>query len=180
MRFRLNARQTPTRPEESPGHPASGQGRQPYSNAFDLDQQVLARRLRGHRLEHLRQDQPWLSRWLHSLNDASASSAATAVAALVSAGFLLAALLADSASRWLTAFEALATAVTLVMVFALQHTQTRQQTALQRKLDEILRVLPGADTRLVHVETATQVELDALDERHIAMRDDALDQTAHT
>jgi len=117
---------------------------------------------------------------LHSLNDASASSAATAVAARVSAGVLLAALLADSASRWLSAFEALAAAVTLVMVFALQHTQTRQQTALQRKLDEILRVLPGADTRLVHVETATQIELDALDERHIAMRDDALDQTAHT
>jgi len=42
----------------------------------------------------------------------------------------------------LTSFEALAAAVTLVMVFALQHTQMRQQAAVQRKLDEILRVLP--------------------------------------
>jgi len=38
---------------------------------------------------------------------------------------------------------------------------------VQRKLDEILRVLPGADTRLVHVEAAAQAELNALEERHL-------------
>ncbi len=48
------------------------------------------------------------------------------MAAAVSAGLLLVAVLARSASRWLTAFEALAAVVTLVMVFALQHTQSRQ------------------------------------------------------
>ena len=37
----------------------------------------------------------------------------------------------------------LAAAATPVIVFALQHTQARQQPTLQRKL-EILRVLPGA------------------------------------
>jgi len=72
------------------------------------------------------QGQPRLSRWLHILNNVSASGAATAVAAAVSAGFLLVAVPARSASRWLTAFEALAAAVTLVMVIALQHTQSRQ------------------------------------------------------
>ncbi len=38
---------------------------------------------------------------------------------------------------------------------------------MQRKLDEILRVLPGADTRLVHVEAAAQAELNALEQRHL-------------
>ena len=93
---------------------------------------------------------------------------------VVSTVFLLAALLLNGAILWLTSFEALAAAVTLVMVFALQHTQMRQQAAVQRKLDEILRVLPGADQRLLHLETAPQAELDALDERHGTVRDEAL------
>jgi len=91
-----------------------------------------------------------------------------------STAFLLAALLLNGATLWLTSFEALAAAVTLVMVFALQHTQMRQQAAVQRKLDEILRVLPGADQRLLHLETAPRAELDALDERHGTVRDEAL------
>jgi len=45
---------------------------------------------------------------------------------------------------------------------------------VQRKLEEILRVLPGADTRLVHVEAAAQAEPNALEERHLAVREDAL------
>jgi low affinity Fe/Cu permease len=88
------------------------------------------------------------------------------LAAAVSLAFLIAALTAPRASPWLTAFEALAAAVTLVMVFALQHSQARQQIALQRKLDEILRVLPGADTRLVHFETGSVDAFEAVDERH--------------
>jgi len=80
-------------------------------------------------------------------------------------------LLLNGATLWLTSFEALAAAVTLVMAFALQHTQMRQQAAVQRKLDEILRVLPGADQRLLYLETAPQAELD---ERHGTVRDEAL------
>ena len=95
-------------------------------------------------------------------------------AALVSGAFLLGALLASRATPWLTAFEALAAAVTLVMVFALQHTQARQQAALQRKLDEILRVLPGADNRLVQVETAHDAELAAFADQHGQVRREAL------
>lgn len=44
----------------------------------------------------------------------------------------------------------------------------------QRKLDEILRVLPGADPRLLHLETATEDELHAVGQRHDQIRADAL------
>lgn len=117
---------------------------------------------------------PWSSRQLHRLNEISASSGATAAAAGVSVAFLVLALVSDNTTFWLTAFEALAAAVTVVMVFALQHSQRRQQVAVQRKLDEILRVLPGADMRLLHVETASQGELDAFTQRHGSVRDEAL------
>ena len=47
----------------------------------------------------------------------------------------------------------------MVLLFALKHTQNRQQTALQLKLDEIIRALPGADNHLVQIERAEEQEL---------------------
>jgi low affinity Fe/Cu permease len=50
---------------------------------------------------------------------------------------------------WVVAFEAATSAVTLAMVFVIQHTQSREQAATQRKLDELLRALPGAESELI-------------------------------
>ena len=117
------------------------------------------------------------SRLLHGLGRFSQSTVASTGALLISAGFLLAALLAPRATPVLTAFEALAAAVTLVMVFALQHTQARQQAAIQRKLDEILQSLPSADNRLVQVENAPEHELANYAAQHSQIRDDAVKAT---
>ncbi|MHB1598216.1 MAG: low affinity iron permease family protein [Acidimicrobiales bacterium] len=57
--------------------------------------------------------------------------------------------------RFVAAFEIVASASTLVMVFAIQHTQGREQAATQRKLDELIRALPGADESLMMLEEAS-------------------------
>jgi low affinity Fe/Cu permease len=88
---------------------------------------------------------------LHWLQELSARAGTAAVAAVASGVVLLTAA-RSSDDRILAWFEGVASAVTLVMVFALQHTQTREQAALQRKLDELIRALPGADPRLVQLE----------------------------
>lgn len=72
-----------------------------------------------------------------------------------------------------SARQLVSSSVTLVMVFAIQHTQTRQQSATQRKLDELLRALPAADRRLIAVEEAPDAELEALAELNLADRDQA-------
>ncbi len=59
------------------------------------------------------------------------------------------------------------------MVFAIQHTQARQQSATQRKLDELLRAMPNADDRLIAVEEAPDAELEALADRNLADREAA-------
>lgn len=75
---------------------------------------------------------------------------------------------------WETVLYSSATSVTVVMVFAIQHTQHREQMVIQRKLDELLRALPEADDQLIAVEGASDDELDALaglnsaDRRHAA------------
>ena len=63
---------------------------------------------------------------------------------------------------WETVLYSTAASVTVVMVFAIQHTQHREQMVTQRKLDELLRALPQADDQLIAAEEASDDELDAL------------------
>ncbi len=71
--------------------------------------------------------------------------------------WVLVSLAAGIPSRWETVFQTLVAALTLTMVFVIQHTQAREQAATQRKLDEILQVLPGADNALLSLEHARAI-----------------------
>jgi low affinity Fe/Cu permease len=78
--------------------------------------------------------------------------------------------------RWESIFQALVAALTLAMVFVIQHTQARQQAATQRKLDEILQALPGADNALMALENASDEEMRVAGESHRETRQVALDE----
>ena len=56
-------------------------------------------------------------------------------------------------NAWMIAFQVSISGVTLVVVFAIQHTQGREQVAIQRKLDELIRAT-GADESLMMLEEA--------------------------
>ena len=83
------------------------------------------------------------------------------VACLV-AGWILVGVIAGFPSWWQITLYSAASSVTVVMVFAIQHTQRREQLVIQRKLDELVRAQPGADDRVVAAESATDAELDRL------------------
>lgn len=67
-------------------------------------------------------------------------------------------------SGFVSAFEVLASGTTLVMVFAIQHTQGREQAATQRKLDELIRALPGADQSLMMLEEASSAVMQEVED----------------
>jgi low affinity Fe/Cu permease len=73
-------------------------------------------------------------------------------------------------------FQTLVAAITLAMVFVIQNTQAREQAATQRKLDEILQALPGADNTLLTLEHASHDELRATRDSHRETRQAALDE----
>jgi low affinity Fe/Cu permease len=73
-------------------------------------------------------------------------------------------------------FQTLVAALTLGMVFVIQHTQSREQAATQRKLDEILYALPGADDAMLSLEHASDHELQATGDAHRAIREAAIDE----
>jgi low affinity Fe/Cu permease len=92
---------------------------------------------------------------------AVALTASIAVVALVVAIAIL-----DFPKNWVAAFELSVSSVTLIMVFAIQHTAGREQAATQRKLDELLRASPGANQSLMMLEEAPrEVMLDVEDEQ---------------
>jgi low affinity Fe/Cu permease len=77
-------------------------------------------------------------------------------------------------------FQTLVAALTLAIVFVIQHTQAREQAATQRKLDEILQALPGADNALLMLEHASHDELRATGDSHREIREAALEKQSGT
>jgi low affinity Fe/Cu permease len=61
--------------------------------------------------------------------------------------------------------------VTFVMVFVIQHTPSRQISAMQRKLDELLRSHARADDALIAAEEAPDEEIQAMTDRSLADRE---------
>ncbi len=69
-----------------------------------------------------------------------------------------------------TIFQTFVAALTLAMLFVIQHTQARQQAVTQRKLDELLRAEPTADNRVITLEDASDTELRHVTRRHRTLR----------
>ena len=118
---------------------------------------------------------PFLSRAVHRLDDLTTRpTMAIAVAVTVAIVWIVVAATGFDAGLQLV-FGNVCASVTVVMVFVLQHTQRREQLALQLKVDELVHATPQADERLVAVEASTDDELLDLEERrfghHRAARD---------
>ena len=78
-------------------------------------------------------------------------------------------------SGWVAGFEVGASAITLAMVFVIQHTQGREQAATQRKLDELLRALPGAAESLMMLEEAPKEFMLGVEESQRDVRSESVD-----
>lgn len=110
----------------------------------------------------LAQHHSWSSHVLHRLGRWSSRAAAGVVVACAVAGWTVVGVWSGFPRWWETILYSTASSVTVVMVFAIQHPQHREQLVIQRKLDELLRALPEADDQLIAAESASDDELEAL------------------
>jgi low affinity Fe/Cu permease len=105
-----------------------------------------------------------VSRWLYRVDHYSSLP----ITAIIVGVLLVSAVVTGSAlefpNGWIVAFESVTSAVTLAMVFVIQHTQSREQAATQRKLDELLRALPEAHTELLMLEEASEQTMKEVEE----------------
>ena len=124
-------------------------------------------------------NQSTISRVLHWLGDVTSGASVAALSALVVLLCALFLAFTGFPKNWVAGFSTAATSITLVMLFVIQHTQSRQQLATQLKLDELIRASPEADDHLVHIEAAHELELIEREQdqlaHHEAVRDAASD-----
>ena len=102
------------------------------------------------------------SHLLHQLGDWSSKAAAGVTVSCLLAGWTAFGAVTGFPSWWQTVLYSTTSAVTVVMVFAIQHTHRREQLVIQRKLDELVRAQPRADDRMIAAEAGTDAELDEL------------------
>ena len=102
------------------------------------------------------------SHLLHRLGSWSAKAEAGILAATLVIAWGIVGVVMGFPHWWEVALYSTASSVTVVMVFALQHMQRREQVVIQRKLDELLRAQPDADDRMIAAEAADDSELGEL------------------
>jgi low affinity Fe/Cu permease len=108
------------------------------------------------------------SQALHWVGELTSRASAAVIAAFVLGVFIMVSAFNGFPSKWQMVFSTVAESITLVMLFVIQHTQGRQQTVLQLKLDELIRSSPNADDLLVHLEVAEDAELIEREQSQVA------------
>ena len=73
---------------------------------------------------------------------------------------------AGYSDTWQLIINTSTTIVTFLMVFLIQNTQNRDSHAMHLKIDELLRALDAADTRLVDLEERSEQELQKLHDHY--------------
>jgi len=102
------------------------------------------------------------SNLLHQLGTWSSKAAAGVTVSCLLGAWAVVGVVTGFPSWWQVTLYSTTSAVTVVMVFAIQHTQRREQLVIQRKLDELVRAQPDADDRMIAAEGATDAQLDEL------------------
>jgi low affinity Fe/Cu permease len=109
-----------------------------------------------------------ISRFLRWIGETTSKAGAAIAVALVLLIFLIILGVKGFPTTWLTTFGAIADVITLIMLFVIQHTQSRHQLVLQLKLDELIRATPRADDRVVKLEIAPDDELAEREKEQLA------------
>ena len=109
----------------------------------------------------------------HRISLTVGSPWAFALAFLTILGWAITGPLFNFSDTWQLVINTATTIVTFLMVFIIQNTQNRDTRAIQLKLDELLRGVQGARTRLVALETLTDAELDDLEKEFDKVRSKA-------
>ena len=108
----------------------------------------------------------FMNRFFHKLAQGTAALIGSHWAFVVAfAGCLLWALMGpvfDYSSTWQLVINTATTVLTFLAVFLIQNTQNRNDLAVQLKLDELLRTIETARTRLIDLEDATDEEIETL------------------
>jgi low affinity Fe/Cu permease len=104
----------------------------------------------------------WFTRFAKWTARVSGRPSAFAMAVIVILAWAITGPIFGFSDSWQLVINTGTTIITFLMVFLIQNTQYRDSEAVHIKLDELIRTVQGAHTRLLNLEEMEDQELDRL------------------
>lgn len=115
----------------------------------------------------------WFDRFAKSASRHTGHSTTFVIAVIIVAVWAVTGPIFDFSNTWQLVINTGTTIITFLMVFLIQSTQNRDTTAIQIKLDELLRNVAGAHNALLDLEELNDEELTKIQKRYEALAADA-------
>jgi low affinity Fe/Cu permease len=117
---------------------------------------------RGHLAGTIRRELPWFARLSTTVRDAAGSPKFSALLVVAVICWLAAGPVVDFSKAWELSATAGAPIIALLLLVVIQHTQNRDDKAIQLKLNEMIRASEHASNVLICIEDSPEVELSRL------------------
>jgi low affinity Fe/Cu permease len=101
------------------------------------------------------------------------SSSAFVAICLITSVWLVTGPIFHWSDTWQLVINTVTNIVSMLMVFVIQNTQNRESSALQLKVDELLRAVRGAQNTFINLEELSEEDLNELKDKSAAMAESA-------
>jgi len=115
----------------------------------------------------------WFATYAHKTAKLAGSSAAFVGICMVTLAWLISGPIFHWSDAWQLVINTVTNIISTLMVFLIQNTQNRESTALQLKVDELLRAMRGAQNAFINLEELTEEDLLRIKERYAALAEKA-------
>src|ERR1700674_2833862 len=110
-------------------------------------------------------NEKWFANMAQNTARAAGSSAAFLAICLITLLWMITGPLFHWSDTWQLVINTVTNIVSMLMVFLIQNTQNRESSALQLKIDELLRAVRGAQNAFINLEELSDGDLDDLDRK---------------
>src|ERR1700720_133456 len=118
-------------------------------------------------------NEKWFANMAQSTAKVAGSKPAFPAICLVTLLWMVTGPLFHWSDTWQLIINTFTNIVSMLMVFLIQNTQNRESSALQLKVDELLRAVSGAQNAFINLETLTQEDLETLKQKYAVLAERA-------